>query len=47
MKPGLMIVNESDWDEENIQKCGKHGVPMTEIEEIFDTIPMILVYQNH
>ena len=32
-----------DWDEGNWPKCGKHGVPQTEIEEVFTGTPAVQV----
>lgn len=31
-----------DWDEGNIEKCGKHGVTLAEIERMLET-PVLLV----
>ena len=30
-----MIIDGFDWDEGNLAKCQKHGVPVAEIESLF------------
>jgi uncharacterized DUF497 family protein len=35
-------VSGFDWDEGNRGKCQKHGVPLTEIEQVFRNDPLIL-----
>ena len=42
-----MIVDGFDWDEGNTEKCRKHGVSLTEIEEVFCNNPAVLLNQNH
>ena len=37
-----ITVAEFDWDSGNWPKCGKHGVPKEEIEEVFRLSPVIM-----
>ena len=37
-----MKVAGFDWDEGNWPKCGKHGVPKTDIEAVFLNAPAVM-----
>ena len=41
-----MIVSGFDWDKGNWPKCGKHGVSVEEIEQIFKGSPAVLPDPN-
>jgi uncharacterized DUF497 family protein len=43
----LSVVNGFDWDAGNREKCVKHGVTMTEIENLFSRPVAILPDNNH
>lgn len=40
-------VSGFDWDEGNREKCQEHGVPMTEIEDLFAHSPQIAPDPKH
>ena len=41
-----MKVAGFDWDEGNWPKCGKHGVPKTDIEAVFLNAPSVMAYPH-
>ena len=38
----MVTVAGFDWDEGNLAKCAKHGVPVDEIEALFLAGPAVL-----
>jgi len=36
-----LTVNGFDWDQGNWPKCGKHGVPCSDIERLFERGPAV------